>query len=63
MKQAHKPLPEVRHNIKPEVQTLFPTAGSLTEVVDMGISMLPITNSNELHSLLMQYHNTLLKQV
>lgn len=56
-------IPEVRHNIKAEVQTLFPTANSLNEVVELGNSRLPITNPNELLSLLCMYHNTLLKQV
>lgn len=56
-------IPEVRHNIKAEVQTLFPTANSLNEVVELGNSRLPITNTNELLSLLLVYHNTLLKQV
>lgn len=42
--------------------SLFPTAGTLNEVIDLGESRLPITNQNELFSLLMTYHNTLLKQ-
>ena len=42
---------------------LFPTHGSLQEVVDLGRSKLPITSENELFSLLMSYHNTLLNQV
>jgi hypothetical protein len=42
---------------------LFPTLGSLQEVVDFSESKLPITDKNELFSLLMTYHNTLLKQV
>jgi hypothetical protein len=40
---------------------LFPTLGSLKEVVDLANSMLPITSKNEMFSLLMTYHNTLLK--
>lgn len=43
--------------------TLFPTAGTLREVVDLGESRLPITNQNELFALLMVYHNTLLQEV
>jgi hypothetical protein len=39
---------------------VFPTLGSLQEVVDLANSKLPITNRNEMHSLLMIYHNTLL---
>lgn len=42
---------------------LFPTLGSLQEVVDFSESKLPITDKNELLSLLMTYHNTLLKEV
>ena len=41
--------------------TLFPTFGSLQEVVDFAESKLPITDKNDLFSLLMAYHNTLLK--
>ena len=40
---------------------LFPTLGSLQEVIDFADSKLPITDKNELFSLLMTYHNTLLK--
>lgn len=40
---------------------LFPTLGSLQECVDFADSKLPITDKNDLFSLLMTYHNTLLK--
>jgi hypothetical protein len=40
---------------------LFPTFGSLQEVIDFADSKLPITDKNDLFSLLMTYHNTLLK--
>jgi hypothetical protein len=40
---------------------LFPTLGSLQEVVDLANSMLPITSKNDMFSLLMTYHNTMLK--
>jgi hypothetical protein len=43
--------------------SLFPTAGSLQEVLDLGESRLPITDRNELRSLLMTYHNTLLSRL
>ena len=39
---------------------LFPTMGSLQDVVDLADSKLPITSRNEVISLLMTYHNTLL---
>lgn len=42
---------------------LFPTMGSLQEVADYATSRLPITNPNELSSLLFMYHNTLLKVI
>lgn len=40
---------------------VFPTLGSLQEVVDFAESKLPITDKNDLFALLMTYHNTLLK--
>jgi hypothetical protein len=40
---------------------LFPTMGSLQEVIDFADSKLPITDKNDLFTLLMTYHNTLLK--
>lgn len=43
--------------------TLFPTMGSLQEVVDLAESKMPITSRNELVSLLMTYHNTILKEL
>lgn len=39
---------------------LFPTMGSLQDVIDLADSKLPIINRNEVISLLMTYHNTLL---
>lgn len=51
-------------NLQPQLRavpmTLFPTFGSLQEVIDYSKSKLPITDENELFSLLMTYHNTLL---
>ena len=49
-----------RHSSLPIPKTLFPTLGSLQEVVDLAESKLPITDKNEMFSLLMSYHNTLL---
>lgn len=40
---------------------LFPTLGNLQEVVTLAQSKVPITQPNEVVSLLMTYHNTLLK--
>jgi hypothetical protein len=42
---------------------LFPTMGSLQEVIDLANSKLPMTDKNEMHSILMVYHNTLLAQL
>ena len=54
-------------NLKPCIRTvpmaLFPTLGSLQEVLDLAESKLPITDKNEITSLLFVYHNTLLKQL
>ncbi len=46
--------------LRPVSMGLFPTMGSLQEVVDYADSQLPITSKNGLTSLLMIYHNTLL---
>ena len=43
--------------------SLFPTMGSLQEVVELAESKMPITSRNELISLLMIYHNTMLAQL
>ena len=48
-------------SLQPKPQGLFPTMGSLQEVIDLGESKLPIASKNELLSLLMAYHNSLLK--
>lgn len=42
---------------------VFPTLGTLQEVVDFAESKLPITNKNDITTLLMTYHNTLLKEL
>lgn len=54
---------ELQPQLRAVPMTLFPTAETLNEVVDLGESRLPITNPNDLFTLLMVYHNTLLKQV
>ena len=46
--------------ITPEPQTLYPTLGSLAEARQTALSQLPITDANQLNSILMTYHNTLL---
>jgi hypothetical protein len=47
--------------LRPVHMGVFPTLGSLQECVELADSKLPITDKNELFSLLMTYHNTLLK--
>lgn len=42
---------------------LFPTMGSLKDVLDLADSQLPITNRNGITALLNMYHNTLLAQM
>lgn len=42
---------------------LFPTMGSLQEVVELAESKIPVTSRNEMISLLMTYHNTMLAQL
>ena len=48
-------------NISKEPQKLYPTMDSLQEVKNFAESRLPINTPNELHSLLMLYHNTFLQ--
>ncbi len=43
--------------------SLFPSMDSLEEVISLAESKLPITDKNELVSILMMYHNTLLNQL
>jgi hypothetical protein len=42
---------------------LFPTFGSLREVVEYAQSKIPIESENDMFSLLMTYHNTLLDTI
>lgn len=43
--------------------TLFPTADNLDQVIAAASSELPITDQNQLITVLMTYHNTLLKEL
>ena len=63
LSQVNQQQSELQPQLRAVPMTVFPTSDSLTEVVSLGNSRLPITNSNDLFSLLAQYHNTLLKQV
>jgi hypothetical protein len=49
--------------LRAERMGLFPTCESLSDAVRLAESQLPITDQNKLFSLLMTYHNTLLRQV
>lgn len=40
---------------------LYPTMESIQEVINLAESKLPITDSNEMYSLLMTFQNTLIK--
>lgn len=40
---------------------LFPTMNTLQEVMDLGVSKMPINQWNEMHALLCIFQNTLLK--
>lgn len=48
-------------NIRAVTMNLFPTMDSLQSAVDFAESKLPIKDKNEMFSVLMIYHNTLLK--
>lgn len=47
----------------PKPQPVFPTMGSIQEVIDLTESRLPITDKNDMTALLAIYHNTLLKLI
>ena len=61
MSLSTHPLPRLPLATAP--MSLFPTMGSLHEVLDFADAQLPITNKNELLTLLMIYHNTFLKVI
>lgn len=46
-----------------EPAEIYPTMGSLQEVLDLAESQLPIRTRNHVTTLLMTYHNTLLSQI
>lgn len=48
---------------QPKPQPVFPTMGSIQEVIDLAESRLPITDKNDMTALLAIYHNTLLKLI
>lgn len=43
--------------------TLFPTMESLEDVVEMAMSKTPVVSKNEMQTVLMTYHNTLLSVI
>ena len=49
--------------IAPTPMALYPTMDSLNEAVQYIESQVPVDSSNQMYSLLMIYHNTLLKAV
>ena len=49
-------------SLRAVAMSLYPTMNSLDEVVALAKSKLPVTSHNDLISLLMTYHNTLLKE-
>ena len=50
-------------SLKPVPMSLYPTMGSLQEVVNLATSRIPVVHQNEMVSILMTYQNTLLKQL
>lgn len=49
--------------VRAEHMSLYPTMDSTTEAIAYIESQIPVTTPNEIFSLLMIYHNTLLKQI
>jgi len=52
-----------KHKLTPVKQTLFPTADSLQEAVDLLLSRVDPKDYNVIYAGLMVYHNTLLKEL
>ena len=44
-------------------QNIYPTMGSINEVLELADSKIPLLQRNEMFSLLMTFQNTLLKQL
>jgi len=53
----------VPYRLRPVPLPVFPTLNSLQEVLDLAQSRLPIDSRNEVTTLLLTYHNTLLRQL
>ena len=49
--------------IKPVHQSLYPTHNSFDQVIAAALSAVPVTGTNDMYALLMQYHNTLLQEL
>ena len=49
--------------LKPVPQTIYPEKDSLDEAAQHVLDQVPITDPNEAYALLMEYHNTLLKEI
>lgn len=49
--------------IEPKPVSMYPTANSLDEAMDKIKSELSLLDGNQVHALVMMYHNTLLKEV
>ena len=45
----------------PQKMDVFPTLGSINEVIELASSKVPLTKKNEMYALLMTFQNTLLK--
>ena len=43
--------------------SLFPTCNSLQDALDQAIAATPVVSKNEMRTLLMTYHNTLLQEI
>lgn len=58
-----KPLNKRAMGLSVVSMPLFPTLGSVQEVIELANSKIPVTHQNEMYSLLMTFQNTLLKEI
>lgn len=49
--------------VRPVYQSQYPTLDSLQEAAELSYASVPVLTRNDIHALLMTYHNTLLSEL
>lgn len=53
----------IKPPFQPAFMNLYPAMNSVEEVIALALSKIPVTHQNEMVSILMTYHNTLMKEI